>query len=189
MIIKNQLGLPAPEAYISRFGSQYDGWYYYISMAAEKPEELDNKYSTLDDAIAAAEKYGFTLISRGVDGRGDPMAKMVHVETKAALDALISASNAKWADAKPCFVRYGKLPKGGRSINHADGSLEAGVSVYYGERLPSGEARALPRSNMELAGALSIRDRQLYIVTGELVGTGSDGEPVLRNCRIWRKAK
>lgn len=188
MIIKNALGLPKPEAYISHFGSPTDG-YYRITMAAEKPEALDSKYPTVDAAIAAAEKYGFELSCRGVDGRGDPMAKMIHVETKSALDALIAASDAKWAGAKPCYVRYGKLPKGGRSINHADGSLEAGVSVYYGERLPSGEARALPRSNMELAGALSIMDRQLYIVTGELAGTGSDGEPVLRNCRIWRKAK
>lgn len=188
MIIKNSLGLPEPEAYISHFGLPADG-YYRISMAAEKPEAIDSKYPTLDAAIAAAEKYGFELIHRGVDGRGDPMAKMIHSETKSALDALIAASDAKWTGAKPCYVRYGKLPKGGRSINHADGSLEAGVSVYYGERLPSGEARALPRSNMELAGALSLMDRQLYIVTGELVGTGSDGEPVLRNCRIWRKAK
>lgn len=188
MIIKNALGIPAPEAYISHFGSPTDG-YYSISMAAEKPEALDSKYPTVDAAIAAAEKYGFELILRGVDGCGDPMAKMIHVETKSALDALVAASDAKWAGAKPCYVRYGKLPKGGRSINHADGALEAGVSVYYGERLPSGEARALPRSNMELAGALSLMDRQLYIVTGELAGTGSDGEPVLRNCRIWRKAK
>ena len=45
---------------------------------------------------------------------------------------LEEADAPRWRDAKPCFVRYGPLPPGGRSRNFTTGLLEAGVSVSTG---------------------------------------------------------
>lgn len=62
--------------------------------------------------------------------------------------------------------------------------------MFRGERLPNGEARPIISSNYELGTLMSLSaSRDLYIVTGEEIGIGSDGEPVLKNARIWRKAK
>lgn len=103
------------------------------------------------------------------------------------------ASHAgKWANAKSCYLRFGKVPARGYSINHADGSAEAGVSVYRGERLADGTVRPVFETNQEWVGWMNFvaKGVTLYIVTGEeLDACGSDGEPLLANCRIWRKAR
>jgi hypothetical protein len=35
---------------------------------------------------------------------------------------------------------------------------------------------------------VSLRDRDLYVVSGVEIGIGSDGEPVLKNCKIVAKS-
>lgn len=98
----------------------------------------------------------------------------------------------EWVNAKNCYLRFGKVPACGYSTNHADGSREAGVSVYRGERLADGTVRPIFRTNQELVGWMNFAAMNvpLYIVTGqELDACGTDGEPLLTNCRIWRKAR
>lgn len=184
-IIYDCLDRPEPKASISRFGDLWS-----ITSVSELGE-LVTRHATFDAAVRAAEDFGFTATIGRNHLTGELEASLLHRPTQDALNALVAAAKDRWAKAKPCYVRYGKLPPDGRSRNHADGSLEAGVSVYRGERLPSGEARAIPSTNAEMWGALRLQltDRELYIVTGDEIGVGSDGEPLLCNARIWRKAR
>jgi len=82
------------------------------------------------------------------------------------------------------YIRFGALPKGGRSRNWASGEYERGVSVYRarynvntGTYQPFG---ALPGAEI----AHLLRGSKILLVTGDKVGTGSDGEPLLSNVRI-----
>ena len=70
------------------------------------------------------------------------------------------------------FYRSGRLPKSGRSINHATGTAEKGVSVY-----------AVPWAT-SLAG---LSERQWYTGKGVVVGFGSDNEPLIHPLGHWRK--
>ena len=193
MIIRDALGAPAPAATLAGYqGIRQSSWdppsVWRIKSCGHMPAGLTERFSSAADALAAAEAAGYTAVERR-DGFGHPVWDLTHTETAAELERLRSLAADKWRAAKPCYVRYGRLPAGGRSRNYADGTLEAGVSVFRGQRLPSGEARALPNSAQEVGTYLHLRDRQLYIVTGQEIGTGSDGEPVLANARIWRRAK
>jgi hypothetical protein len=97
----------------------------------------------------------------------------------------------RWRNAKPCLVRYGEPPPDGRSCNATTGELEGGVSVFHGEVLPTGAARAVPHTLSQLVTALRHeRDHSpLYLVTGDQTGIGSDGEPLLKNCRWLQRAE
>lgn len=76
------------------------------------------------------------------------------------------------------FVRYGRVPESGSSVNWQTGDIEAGVSVY--ELHSTGEAIGTVRAEFA--------DRALvYVGRGIVVGAGSDGEPLVRVLSI-RKA-
>jgi hypothetical protein len=133
-------------------------------------------------------EQGWIVVGRKKDGYGCAIVTVEHPSTRRALDARVRAAIKTWAKAKPCYVRYGDIPVCGHSMNHANGTAEKGVSVFYGEKLPNGRVRALPKNAIEFSSMALLRDRPLYIVTGDEVGTGSDGEPLLANCRILRKS-
>ncbi len=186
-VYRDALGIPQPLATIHHFGGSWgQGGFWAMSSTADI--KLDAHYESPEAAELAAIEAGWVVIDRGVDGYNCPWITISHPETAAALDAAHAASDAKWAKAIPCYVRYGKLPKGGKSRNYATGELERGVSVFRGEVLPSGEARALPGNNVLAASMVLLRDRDLYVVSGVEIGTGSDGEPVLKNCKIIAKS-
>jgi hypothetical protein len=91
-------------------------------------------------------------------------------------------------EGRPCYIRYGRLPKGGRSYNHRDNYYEAGVSVYHGYAMPDGYILKL--SGTDAVSALFIvHGRTAYEVTGQAVGIGSDGEPLLANARLVKPIK
>lgn len=187
MIILDNLGLHVYQCYVSNIGHHYgQGGNWVLRLPLDHPT-LD--FATPDDVRTWAAQNGWEVVGEAKDGYNLPVIHLEHTETRVAFHRQQADQQQKWAVAKPCYVRYGKLPKGGRSRNHADGLLESGVSVFHGERLPNGEARPLPKTNQCFASMVSIMDRPLYIVTGREIGHGSDGEPILANCRIWRKAK
>jgi hypothetical protein len=82
------------------------------------------------------------------------------------------------------YIRFGRLPRAGRSRNYATGQLERGVSVYRARY--NARTDALDASSA-LAGTYVhylIAGKRPYLVAGDEVGTGSDGEPVLANARV-----
>lgn len=95
---------------------------------------------------------------------------------------------AKFAAGSPCYIRFGKLPKGGRSRNHITGELEAGVSVYPAAKVSDGyivDMRGIDAGS----GLFIVQGRDAYLVTGDVVGMGSDGEPLLANCKARKMSE
>lgn len=86
------------------------------------------------------------------------------------------------------FIRFGELPQSGKSRNHLTEQDEAGVSVYEAVERKDGRIQVLlPRLDYSACVSLSgCIDRPAFIVHGEIVGYGSDGEPLLRDCRVVR---
>src|SRR5690606_29125567 len=84
---------------------------------------------------------------------------------------------------QPVYIRFGELPAGSRSRNHATGQLEAGVSCYRARRRVDGGYMLAGPGLPYAAIAAAIRGDVALLITGEECGRGSDGEPCLRNVR------
>lgn len=95
------------------------------------------------------------------------------------------------------LLRLGEIPEAGVSRNHRDDVLEAGVSCYRASYLaPDDPATdyswALDRAGLDPVSTSIVvaaaRDRRapLYRLHGEIVGRGSDGEPLVRVERAER---
>lgn len=92
--------------------------------------------------------------------------------------------------AHPLYVRFGQPPKSGRSKNYVTGRYEAGVSAYRAE-IDRADAvirfapdAVLPGTLIGYAGR-----KPAYLLIGEEVGRGSDGEPLLRRVRVVASLK
>ena len=83
------------------------------------------------------------------------------------------------------YLRFGPIPKSEQSHNHATGTIEKGVSVYA---LDENDNPIVPTKREYAADDLAFRQRRetgtRYIVQGDRVGTGYDGEPLLRNVKV-----
>lgn len=86
------------------------------------------------------------------------------------------------------YIRFGDIPENERSFNHTDNCHEDGVSVY------AAEVAAVPAESdapgmfvpvgQKLQQIIMLAQRDTYLVTGDEVGRGVDGEPVLRDVEI-----
>lgn len=79
------------------------------------------------------------------------------------------------------YIRFGRWS--GRSYNHHTGQKEAGISVYNAQFTDDGLVELLYDVDISARHVDVIRGRFAFVVTGDYVGTGSDGEPLLRNVR------
>lgn len=84
---------------------------------------------------------------------------------------------------KKCFVRFGKPPADGQSYNYRDNHYEPGVSVYPAFII--GDEVRLVLKGIDFASYMFIAasGRNAYLVEGDIVGYGSDGEPCLNVTR------
>jgi hypothetical protein len=108
----------------------------------------------------------------------------VDVEINRTLDA----GGIPFDTEQELYVRFGDIPEDERSWNSTDECYEDGVSVYDAEvaSVPSdsdAHAMFVPVGPKTLQ-ILMLAQRDTYLVTGDRVGTGVDGEPVLRNVEI-----
>jgi hypothetical protein len=100
---------------------------------------------------------------------------------------------------KIVYVRFGMMPENDKSFNSLDEFYEEGVSVYEALYRDGKFQILLPIINdtsintlvncFNTAQCLSgqiYHYSRLNLVDGEYIGTGSDGEPLLKNCRIIR---
>ncbi len=91
----------------------------------------------------------------------------------------------------PLFIRFGRPPKEGQSRNYATGMLERGISAYQAEYNPDTGLMEYA-GDTGLGGAvihLMLTGKQAYLLTGRVVGTGSDGEPLLAEVSVVAKLK
>ena len=87
------------------------------------------------------------------------------------------------------FVRFGEIPRTGRSKNYSTGQEEAGVSVYEAIERDGRIQIIVPSMTYGVHVTLSaFVGEQAHIVEGEVIGYGSDGEPLLRDCRVVGEA-
>lgn len=80
------------------------------------------------------------------------------------------------------FVRFGKVPPYGVSVNFSEGVPEKGVSCFPTEIAPNGNFQFTRMTSRLWESAMHFMDgnnRPLYRLYGDLVGYGSDGEPLL----------
>lgn len=98
----------------------------------------------------------------------------------------IAARGSRYIDYGQLYIRWGKLPKAGRSRNHATGQREAGISVYWADYNPGADTIDYDDASTLAGAALThmFNGTPCYLVTGDEVGIGSDGEPLIRNARI-----
>lgn len=178
MIYCDAIGRPNAEANISMFGGLTSPAYYSLSHVNDCPDRKWSGDTDPADIIAEMEADGWRCTLRK-DGHGKPVIDCIHLETQAAIDAAQAAASAKFADAERGYIRFGSLPKGGKSRNHRDNTLEAGISCFDAEIAASGAFRLLLTPVLE-ASYLTVADRPAYRLYGERVGTGADGEPLLR---------
>ena len=98
------------------------------------------------------------------------------------------------------YVRFGDVPECGRSWNSLDKFYEEGVSVYeaihrdgvYQILLPKMDSTSIISLGMCFNAAQGLsgqidRKNCLYLVEGNKIGIGSDGEPLLKSCKIIRE--
>lgn len=79
------------------------------------------------------------------------------------------------------YIRFGEIPKNERSTNYFTKEYEKGVSVFD---------ENLELTNLRLVSSLANRiGTKAYIVTGDEVGKGNDGEPLIINVKVIEEFK
>lgn len=104
------------------------------------------------------------------------------------INRTLDVSNLPIGTDSDVYIRFGDVPEDGRSYNNTDDCYEDGVSVYDAEieSVPSASdagAMFVPIGPKTLQIIL-LAHRPTYLVTGNKVGTGVDGEPLLRDVEI-----
>lgn len=91
------------------------------------------------------------------------------------------------------YIRFGDIPSNERSSIHCGDSgkvgEETGVSVYDAVQIDN-EWRIVVPKKMTYSTCVSLSayvDKEFYLVQGDLVGYGSDGEPLIKNVKIVSK--
>lgn len=182
MIYRDVLGHPEAGGIVSRISpSDMQSPYvmHTISDAARREWPGDTDLTTIAWDLGAC----------GWDTHVDDLRGIIiatHRDTAAEIRQRQMDGDARYAGGEDGYVRYGSLPAGGRSRNHRDQVAELGVSVFRAQFGADGIWRVLIRSEAEHATWLHVRDRTPYRVYGDVVGTGADGEPVLRVTRTHR---
>lgn len=157
---------------------QVDPSYFYTSSVCDYPARQWSGDTPVSSIVADMEADGFSCEVKR-NGYNLPVIICVHRETQALIDGAKAAADQKFASSSKGFIRFGRVPENGRSKNHRDGTLEAGVSCFEAEFAEDGSYRLLLTPVLEVS-YLTVRDRQAYRLYGEEIGTGADGEPLLR---------
>lgn len=91
------------------------------------------------------------------------------------------------------FVRFGELPNQDFSYSGIDGGATRGISCFQAARnksryfLSIGAIGSAPNTLISLVSSYHQGERKIYELTGDLVGVGDDGEPLLKNAKILRQ--
>ena len=162
-IYKDCLGRPDAKATISVFGDKCGqpgtGYLALLSTSDCPNKKWDYLSRDVSHIVTEMESDGWRCVV-SKDGYNAPKIYCTHIETQKVIDNQTQKSNDKFAKAERGYIRFGKCPKGGRSINHRDNTLEAGVSVFEAEFVGN-EYRLLVTPVLECS-YLTIKDRPAY---------------------------
>lgn len=149
-------------------------------VAGFSPDRLTPGWSSLLPQVLGTDEFGAALAEYAATYPASNLTTLRKDHELAAVNR--NLRNLAETQGTPCYVRFGKLPKAGYSINHRDNVAEPGVSVYRAYKVAGRYVIALAGADAG-SGLFIIGKAQMYEVTGDLAGTGSDGEPCLINCR------
>jgi hypothetical protein len=177
IIYHDSLGRPEPRGDIS-LTHGLDADYWYLHSTSDAQERKWPAGTPVDTIVHDMDMDGWdTIISYPHHGC-PPVIDCIHRDTAHAL-------SDHERGAVDCYIRYGDLPRGGRSRNHDTNEYESGISVYRGKMYPDGSWAVDAGINQ---GAWCLfSNRPVYLVSGREIGTGSDGEPVLADCVVDRR--
>ena len=147
-LYKDCLGILNAKATVSVFGSNY-GQIGTGSLVLK----------TTNDCPEANTRWPY-ISTDVLDGYNAPVINCIHIETQNAIDAKLQKANDKFANAELGYIRFGKCPKNGISINHRDNMPEDGVSVFEAEFVGK-EYRLLLTDFLQVT-YVSISDRPAY---------------------------
>ena len=164
--------------------------YFSVACIAENFPLSEKRYTysnkeeylvKIEECIADMAAIGFSVSSKRPSIFGEPFVSIdfVHDETKAAADKENEEAIKRNAKGEKGFIRFGEVPRSGKSYNYRDNFFEKGVSAYHAIFFPDGSYEVLYHNPFEMFGAHSYSSRPAYRLYGEEIGTGSDGEPVL----------
>lgn len=84
------------------------------------------------------------------------------------------------------YIRIGEEPIMGKS-KKLSGGYEDGISVYDAVRMTDGWHIIMPLPSIKGQGMtyeyLIQSNRKIYLVVGDEIGIGSDGEPIIKNMK------
>jgi hypothetical protein len=148
---------------------------------------VDRSYdAAFSEVVAGDEAAALLPILAAEERRAIAMLRARHEQ--AAAEERRNALAAQRAQAgTPVFVRFGVAPPDERSYNHRDGYYEQGVSAYRAHRVGA-RTYYLDLADTDAASALFIANNgaAFYEVSGDEIGEGADGEPLLRNVTATR---
>lgn len=176
-IYKDCLGRPNAEGIISVFGTIETGYLAFSSVSDAPYKKWPYESKNVSDIVAEMEADGWEC-KVGFDGENAPFIKCIHKETQKLINDLKVESEKKFKNAEKGFIRFGDCPKNGKSFNYRDNIPEKGVSVFEAEFVNK-EYRVILTPVLE-ATYLLVKNRPAYRLYGEVVGTGADGEPVIK---------
>ena len=150
------------------YGALYDGMEDPIRL--KKVTEIE-KYDPENLWAVPSKKQSRDIGIRNMPADADYLSAVKQGNTKAAQQMVDEAAKAAGVNRKidptkiRTFWRVGKPPEGGQSYNTKDQFFEKGVSTYFYPEATS--FAGMDRSDW-------------YKVSGEFVGYGSDGEPLVK---------
>lgn len=86
------------------------------------------------------------------------------------------------------YIRFGRVVE--RSKNHLTGEHEKGLSVYETIWCPNTKTYKIVFPHLTYSACVGLSggiERKAYLVTGDVTGIGSDGEPLLDNVKILKE--
>ena len=177
IVYKDMLGNLDYKGVISRVGDKL-----YLAKTSNAPEKYWSIKTDPSIIVKEMNDLGWdTHVSK--DMQGFPLINVEHIKTKKLYLKKEQEHAKKWKNGKDVFIRFGDIPKSGFSKDWSSGDKEKGVSVFRGKILPSGEILPLPKTNQEMGSLLTMNERPLYVIEGDVAGIGADGEPVLINAK------
>ncbi|CAB4172575.1 hypothetical protein UFOVP1470_11 [uncultured Caudovirales phage] len=179
---------PNPNVSISGF-KEGNGQKWYARQGAYMPGENPIINENANTWQGLREKIKNLGVEDAPEDIGTPGYQSVsrvfkHKPTVDELARRNAIDEARWAESKDVYLRYGDAPKGGRSKNYRDNTLESGVSVFKGRVNPEGSVSINATTNDQLGSFATLQGRPVYIADGMPSGIGADGEPTLMAVKL-----
>lgn len=176
--------------------SGFSGRYEVQTVSLDNKEKLTFQQSTNsiipgdffrlanDKGFIAFDKEGNIIEMRSMEADN----RSYYAELGQNVASLLKENNFT-GTPETAYMRFGRIPKDGKSKNHATGNKEKGTSVYEIEKNPLTGTWVLTNNGTDPLGLISLiqSGKTPHLVSGDSAGYGSDGEPVLTNAKQIRR--